>query len=91
MKLLFIQGGSRVRKCKNGSFYVDGNFNNDIWKRYKSYCDDLTVILREKSEFYDENDNKDKLNNIDTNLINLVLVEDVYKPKKNFLNLKMKK
>lgn len=91
MKLLFIQGGSRVRKCKNGSFYVDGNFNNDIWKRYKSYCDDLTVILREKSEFYDENDIKDKLNNIDTNLINLVLVEDVYKPKKNFLNLKMKK
>ena len=91
MKLLFIQGGSRVRKCKNGSFYVDGNFNNDIWKRYKSYCDDLTVILREKSEFYDENYIKDKLNNIDTNLINLVLVEDVYKPKKNFLNLKMKK
>lgn len=91
MKLLFIQGGSRVRKCKNGSFYVDGNFNNDIWKRYKSYCDDLTVILREKSEFYDENDIKDKLNNIDTNLINLVLVKDVYKPKKNFLNLKMKK
>lgn len=91
MKLLFIQGGSRVRKCKNGSFYVDGNFNNDIWKRYKSYCDDLTVILREKSEFYDENDIKDKLNNIDTNLIKLVLVEDVYKPKKNFLNLKMKK
>lgn len=91
MKLLFIQGGSRVRKCKNGSFYVDGNFNNDIWKRYKSYCDDLTVILREKSEFYDENDIKDKLNNIDTNLMNLVLVEDVYKPKKNFLNFKLKK
>lgn len=91
MKLLFIQGGSRVRKCKNGSFYVDGNFNNDIWKRYKSYCDDLTVILREKSEFYDENDIKDKLNNIDTNLMNLILVEDVYKPKKNFLNFKLKK
>ena len=37
MRLLFIQGGSRVRVCSNNNKYVDGNFNNDIWKRYKSY------------------------------------------------------
>ena len=46
MNLLFIQGGSRVRICENGIKYVDGNFNNDIWNRYKSYCTNLTIILR---------------------------------------------
>ena len=52
MKLLFIQGGSRVRICSNNNKYVDGNFNNDIWKRYKSYCNNITVILRKNENIY---------------------------------------
>jgi len=87
VKLLFIQGGSRVRICDNGKKYVDGNFNNNIWKRYKSYCNDLTVILRKIDNIFIEDEIKDKLNFIDENLINLKCVSDIYKPKKNFLNL----
>ena len=37
MKLLFIQGGSRVIKTNNGENFVESNFNNNIWKRYKNY------------------------------------------------------
>lgn len=90
MKLLFIQGGSRVRECNNGNYYVDGNFNNDIWKRYNSYCDELMVILRKIDYKFNEKDIMNKYNLIDTNLMKLITVEDIYKPKKNFLNFKLK-
>ena len=46
MKLLFINGGSRVRISNNGKYYTDSNFNQSIWDRYISYCDELTVVLR---------------------------------------------
>lgn len=91
MKLLFIQGGSRVRCSTNGTFYVDGNFNNEVWKRYNSYCNDLTVILRKTNENYDESELNKKFNKIDLNLLNLKLVDDVYTPKKNFFNFMLKR
>lgn len=91
MKLLFIQGGSRVTICTNGKKYVDGNFNNYIWKRYKTYCNDLTVILRKNKDEYVEDDIKGKLNYIDESLINLVMVKDIYKPRKKFLSINTKK
>lgn len=91
MKLLFIQGGSRVRESNTGTYYVDGNFNNAIWKRYKSYCSELKVILRKCSNKLKEEDLKNKYNKIDISLLNLELVDDIYSPKKNFLNLSKKK
>lgn len=88
MKLLFIQGGSRVSVCENGSFYVDGNFNNNIWLRYSNYANGkIRVVLRKNSGLYGENDLINKLNKIDTNIVSLKLVDDLYKPKTNFFNL----
>ncbi len=89
MKLLFIQGGSRVSVSNNGSFYVDGNFNNNIWLRYSGYANDkVNVILRKNSGMYEEKKLMNKLNKIDTNIVNLKLVDDIYKPKINFFNIK---
>lgn len=90
MKLLFIQGGSRVRCSKNGACYVDGNFNNDIWKRYKNYCDELTIVLRRCSEIFEENEISSKFNKIDTKILKLQLVDDIYLPRLNFFNVKKK-
>lgn len=91
MKLLFIQGGSRVRVCNNNQYYVDGNFNNEIWKRYKSYCDELTIILRKIDKTFDEKEVSGKFNKIDTDILTLKLVKDIYSPKKNFFNIKLRK
>lgn len=91
MNLLFIQGGSRVRICENGKKYVDGNFNNNIWNRYKSYCSNLTIILRKCKGSFEEEQIKSKLNAIDEKILNLINVEDVYSPKMNFLDIKLKK
>jgi len=91
VKLLFIQHGSRIRKSETGKYYVDGNFNNDIWKRYKSYCDELTIILRMIPEDFDEEYLQSKFNYVDTNLVNLITVDDVYSPKSNYINPKIRK
>lgn len=32
MKLLFVQGGTRIKKDTEGNFYTDGNFNLKVWK-----------------------------------------------------------
>ena len=74
--LLFIQGGSRVRECSNKVYYVDGNFNNNIWTRYKSYCDKLTIILRKVNNIFEEKDIKEKFNWIDTKNLDLKLVPE---------------
>lgn len=91
MKLLFIQGGSRVRRCINGDVFVDGNFNDSIWNRYKNYSTELTVILRKTNSFYSEDELVGKFNKINTNIMNLKLVDDVYSPKKNFISFAKRK
>lgn len=91
MNVLFIQGGSRVRICENGLYYVDGNFNEDVWNRYVSYCDELTVILRKIDAVFNESEIKHKLNFIDSSMFNLKLVLDVYSPKLNYINIKKRK
>lgn len=91
MNLLFIQGGSRVRTSINGKNYVDGNFNNDIWKRYASYSDNLTVILRKIDSLYNIDELKVKFNEIDESILDLKLVEDIYSPRRNFFNWRIRK
>lgn len=91
MNLLFIQHGSRVRYSSSGEPYVDGNFNNSVWQRYKSYCDNLHVILRRVEETFDADKLAKKMNWIDEELLTLKTVADIYSPKKNYFSLKIRK
>ena len=86
MKLLFINGGSRVRISNNGKYYTDSNFNQSIWDRYISYCDELTVVLRKINNIYNDEDIKEKFNQIDVNKLNLKLVDDIYTPRRLNIN-----
>lgn len=91
MKLLFIQHGSRIYYSKENEVYVDACFNNEIWKRYASYCDELHVVLREVNERFDEEYLSNRLNKIDRSILKLKTIPDIYKPKKNYLNFKIRK
>lgn len=91
MKLLFIQGGSRLKEDNNGNWYTDGNFNNSVWKRYRNVSDNLTVILRKENKIYEENYCNSKFNKFDTNSIKLVPVKDLYKPLYSYFNMILKK
>lgn len=90
MKLLFVQGGSRLKKDTHGNWYTDSNFNNNIWKRYRSYCDELVVILRKEDKIYNE-DISSRFNIVDTDLMTLVAVPDIMRPVKRFFDLRLRK
>lgn len=90
MKLLFIQGGTRLKEDKNGNWYTDGNFNDSVWKRYTSVCDELTVVLRKEENKYDCEYAERKFNKFNTSSIRLVPLDDIYKPLKNYLNQGLK-
>lgn len=86
MKLLFIQGGTRLKQDTDGNWYTDGNFNDSVWKRYTSVCDELTVVLRKENSIYKPENAKKIFNQFDTNSINLVAIEDIYKPVTKYFN-----
>jgi glycosyltransferase involved in cell wall biosynthesis len=91
MRVLFIQGGSRLKFDKEGNCYTDSNFNNDVWKRYNSYfTGELHVILRKENKVY-SNDEAKKYNFVDTSIVKLHPVPDLFKPRKNYINIKLKK
>lgn len=91
MKLLFIQGGSRWKIDNKGNIYTDANFNQSIWNRYISYCDELTVILRREEAVYDVAEAMRRFNTFDTIKAKHIELKDVYRPVKNIINLSIRK
>lgn len=52
MRILFIQGGSRLKQDLEGNWYTDSNFNEDVWKRYVDLADSFTILLRHEHKIY---------------------------------------
>lgn len=90
MKLLFIQGGSRWKFDYEGNVYTDANFNENIWERYRKYCDTFTVILRKEEKIYEKCEAEKKFNAFDSQKSRFVALPDIYKPIKNSVNLRMR-
>lgn len=88
MKLLFVQGGTRIKKDDKENFYTDGNFNLKVWKRYMDLTDEkMTVVFREDSKKYSTEEAKKHLNYFDSSQINSIILPDLYSPKKNFISV----
>ena len=91
MKLLFIQGGSRWKFDDKGNAYTDENFNENIWNRYRAYCDELTVILKKEETIYKEEVARCRYNRFDTKKSKLIALPDIYRPVYQFLNIKYRR
>lgn len=77
MKLLFVQGGSRVKINSKGEYFVDGNFNNTVFEDYCKLADDVTFLLRKDSWGYDDDFLELKFNKLEKKF-NILLLPDVY-------------
>lgn len=86
MRLLFIQGGSRLKRDADGRWYTDSNFNNSVWDRYKALCDELIVILRREEHIYDPAYAKEHFSPVDEERMELIAVPDLYSPVASFFN-----
>ena len=82
--MLFLQFGSKYA-FYNDEFYTDGSLNEKIWNRYLNYTNNLTVLGRKANKKVDV-ENIQKLNKV-PNSIKVILLDDVYNPKINYLNL----
>lgn len=91
MKLLFIQGGSRWKFDDKGNAYTDANFNENIWNRYRAYCDELTVILKKEETIYKEEVARCRYNRFDTKKSKIIALPDIYRPVYQFLNIKYRR
>lgn len=92
MNLMFIQGGSRLKKDNKGNWYTDGNFTPEVWKRYLSCCDELTVILRKEDKVYDiEFAEKEFCRMLINPKLRIVDLPDIIRPKMRLLNLIIRK
>ena len=91
MIVAFIQGGSRWKYDNEGNIYTDGNFNDSVWKRYRMYCDELRVILREEKSNYSLDEATSKFNRFDISVANNIALPDIYKPRKNILSVMKRK
>lgn len=91
LNLLFIQAGTRWKFTEGGNIYVDHNFNNHVWERYKRHCDKLTVLLRREEKIYSEEEAASKFNLVDLNIVNAVSLPDLYRPVKNFFSPRLRK
>jgi len=87
MKLLFVQGGTRVKRDTAGALYTDGNFNINVWKRYIDLAETMTVVFRGDSQKYSVEEAKEHLNPFDTARIKSIILPDMYRPKKNYISL----
>lgn len=91
MRLLFCDGASMCHYDVEGNAYVDYNVYGAIAKRYKRYCDDLTILLLKDEEIYSVQEAESKFNPADFNVVNIVAGPHFYKPKINFLNPRVRK
>lgn len=91
MKLLFIQGGSRWKFDSQGNVYTDANFNENIWNRYRKYCDELTVLLRCETQIYSPEEAMQKFNIFDASKSTYETMPDLYRPIDNFFKPSIRK
>ncbi|MGN0805321.1 MAG: glycosyltransferase [Candidatus Coproplasma sp.] len=86
MKILFCQGGSRIKFNSKNELFVDGNFNNSVFSDYCKLADEVTFLLRSDPKKYDDNTLEVKFNKLDSKF-NVHTVPDVYASLKSRFNL----
>ena len=86
MKLLFVQGGTRLKKDNKGNYYTDGNLNDSVWNRYKNYSDELLILLRSEERVYSVEEAKKKFNGINLKNTKIFEIPDLMRPKKRFFS-----
>ena len=90
MKLVFYHESERIFKDEVGNLYTSGNFTPEVWDRYLSVCDHLTVIMTDSGKVLSEEEAKKTKQQIDTDKITVVLLPDRYASFKKYFSIKRK-
>ena len=86
MNLLFLDGASCCHYDVEGNIYVDNNVNGSIIKRYRRYCDSLTIILQKDERLYSVSEAQSHFNAANLDMMNIVTGPRTNNPRINALN-----
>lgn len=86
MRLLFVQGGSRIKINSKNELFVDGNFNNSVFNDYYKLADEVTFLLRKDAKNYENEFLELQFTKLDSKF-NFELLPDFYRNIKARLNL----
>ena len=85
-----MQAWAYVCYDDDGNAYVNTNADRGIWKRYGKYCDDLRLLARHDGRIYTKEEAFAHYSVFDERLATIVSVPNIYKPRRNILNLKLR-
>lgn len=88
MNLLFIHGAEKLKEDKEGNYYTDGSYNEEVWNRYLSLCDSLSVIFRKDATIYEPKEAKQQFQAFDKNKIIFIEIPDLNASVLSFIDLR---
>ena len=91
MNLLFVEGISPACFDTEGNAYVGSDLQGAVVQRYKNVCDKLTILTKTNGEVYSPSEIPSGRYLLDKNIADLVTVPNLYRPRSNFLSLKVRR
>lgn len=86
MKLVFYHRSERVYKDNKGNLYTSGNFTPEVWERYLSIADELSVVMTDSGKIISEEEGIKTKQKVDTEKINMILLPEKYSSVKSFFS-----
>ena len=90
MRLLFSQAGPSAAFDIEENAYVDSNDDRKMLGRYRKYCDELRLLLRSGEKIYTKAEALANFFPFPKDLGYIVPFPNIYKPRKNLFNLKLR-
>ena len=91
MNLLFIEGMSPCCFDTEGNAYLGSDLQRVAQQRYKNVCDHLTILTKTNGTVYPASEIPSGYYPLDKNIADLVTVPNIYRPRSNFLSLKVRR
>lgn len=91
MRLLFCYLDEKVYTDHNGNMFSSGNFTKDVWNRYLSLADELSVVMTQNTQKIDMINKEKSLHKIDTSKFSIHLVPHNKDSISHYLSIKIRK
>lgn len=87
MKLLFVHS-TKIKEDTEGNYYTGGSYNKEVWDRYLSITNDLTIIARKDPKLYDKEVAEKHFNSFDKRKIKFIEVPNLKASYKAYFDIR---
>ena len=88
---LFVLVGSKCYHDTKGNVYASTNLADVVVKRYRRYCDKLSVLATDDGNVLSVQEARSRFDAVDPDIADVVSIPNLHRPYKNFFNLALRK